>query len=84
MSAPLTLKNTFVVIVVSTSAFKSIGDILNDPISIPAVLANKLPNTSIFYLTLILTQFTGSVGNLLQPISLVFYFLRVILGGGTP
>lgn len=43
-----------------------------------------MPTASTFFITLILTQFTGTAGTLLQPISLAFYYIRVILGGGTP
>jgi hypothetical protein len=43
-----------------------------------------MPSASTFFVTLILTQFTGTMGTLLQPISLAFYYIKVVLGGGTP
>lgn len=43
-----------------------------------------MPNASSFFITLILTQFTGTIGTLLQPITLAFYYIKVTLGGGTP
>ena len=43
-----------------------------------------MPTASTFFITLILTQFTGTVGTLLQPISLVLYYVKIILLGGTP
>lgn len=33
---------------------------------------------------MILARFAGMIGNLLQPISLLFYVIRIILGGGSP
>jgi hypothetical protein len=63
---------------------KSIGPLLENPTSIANTLANQMPEASTFFITLILTQFTGTAGTLLQPISLALYYIRVILGGGTP
>jgi hypothetical protein len=44
----------------------------------------RLPEASNFFLILIMVQFTGTIFVLLQPISLIHYYIRVILGGGTP
>lgn len=44
----------------------------------------NLPAASTFFITRILLQFTGTIGSLLQPITLLLYYVRVILGGGTP
>jgi hypothetical protein len=62
-------------------ALKDLGE---NPASIATVLAQQMPQASTFFITLILTRFTGTVLTLIQPISLVLYFIRIILGGGTP
>ena len=45
---------------------------------------NELPRASNFFIILVMVQFTGTLFVLLQPVSLVLYYLRVTLGGGTP
>lgn len=43
-----------------------------------------MPTASTFFITLTLTQFTGVVGTLLQAITLLLYYVKVILLGGSP
>lgn len=62
----------------------SIQPLIENPASIASVLATEMPRASTFFITLILTRFTGTVGNLIQPISLTLYFIRIGLSGGTP
>lgn len=62
----------------------AIKDLAENPASIASVLAREMPKASTFFITLILTRFTGTVLTLIQPISLVLYFIRITLGGGSP
>ena len=43
-----------------------------------------MPRASTFFITYVMTQAAGSIGNLLQPITLVIYLIKLILQGGTP
>lgn len=76
--------NTFVTVTLSKGLIQSLPELAANPASVPATLAKNMPSASTFFITMILTQFTGAVGVLLSPITLLFYYVRVILGGGTP
>jgi hypothetical protein len=78
------LQHTFFVVTLASGLIKSIPELIESPLSVPNILAQQMPGASTFFITLVLTQFTGTAGTLLQPISLAFYYIRVILGGGTP
>lgn len=43
-----------------------------------------MPQASTFFITYVMTQAAGSIGNLLQPVTLVIYLIKLILQGGTP
>jgi len=78
------LQHTFFIVTLTSGLIKAIPELIENPLSIPNILANQMPGASTFFITLVLTQFTGTAGTLLQPISLAFYYIRVVLGGGTP
>lgn len=77
-------KHVFLVTTLSSGLIESIEPIIKDPTSVVSILKDNMPKASTFFITRILLQFTGAVGNLLQPISLLLYYIRVTLGGGTP
>ncbi|KAK4689955.1 calcium permeable stress-gated cation channel, partial [Tremellales sp. Uapishka_1] len=77
-------QHTFLITTLSSGLIASIKPIAQDPASIATILAAQLPTASTFFITLVLTQFTGTVGNLLQPFTLLLYYIRLILTGGTP
>lgn len=68
----------------ASGLIKSIEPLIKNPTSIVTILKDNMPKASTFFITRILLQFTGTMGNLLQPVSLLLYYLRVTLGGGTP
>lgn len=68
----------------SSGLISSLPGLANDPASIATILAKYMPDASNFFITLVLTQFTGTMGTLLQPITLAFYYIKVILQGGSP
>lgn len=47
-------------------------------------LATNLPKSSTFFISRLLLQFAGRMTTLMQPISLIIYYIRVIGGSGTP
>jgi hypothetical protein len=63
---------------------QAIGPLIENPASVATILASQMPTASTFFITMILARFAGMIGNLLQPISLLFYTIRIILGGGSP
>jgi hypothetical protein len=77
-------QHTFLIVTLASGLIASIEPIAKNPTSVATILASQLPTASTFFITLILTQFTGTMGTLLQPITLVLYYIRLILTGGTP
>jgi hypothetical protein len=65
----------------SATAFQEIG---RNPSSVATILANQLPLASTFFLTFTMQRAAGAAGNLLQIITIVFYFIKLVLQGGTP
>lgn len=79
-----TSQNKFIILTLSSGLVASIQDIANNPASIATTLSKQLPMASTLFITILLTQFTGTLGTLLMPVSVALYYVRVILGGGTP
>jgi len=62
-----------------------ITQIVNNPSSAVSLLAQNLPNASIFFLTLVVTSgLSGAAGGILQIAKLAIYYVKVILLGGSP
>ncbi|ORY32218.1 hypothetical protein BCR39DRAFT_523325 [Naematelia encephala] len=76
--------HTFFVVTLTSGLISSIKPLINNPASVATILSSQMPTASTFFITLILTQFTGTAGTLLQPVGLSLYYVRVILSGGTP
>jgi hypothetical protein len=62
----------------------SIPALASNPASVADILAQQMPTASTFFITLLLTQFTGTMGTLLQGITLLLYYVKVLLLGGSP
>lgn len=78
------MQNSFIIITLASGLVAAVQQIAQNPTSVATTLAQNLPTASTFFITRILLQFTGTMGNLLSPITLTLYYVRVILGGGTP
>ncbi|KAJ9102195.1 hypothetical protein QFC20_005024 [Naganishia adeliensis] len=76
--------NSFLIVTLSSGLFASIPAIANNPASVATILAQNMPQASTFFITYVMTQAAGSIGNLLQPVTLVIYLIKLILQGGTP
>ena len=70
--------NSFLVMTLASAAISAIQDVINDPTSVLALLANKLPKASNFYIAyLCLYGLTFSSGAILQ---IVAFILSKVLG----
>ena len=76
--------HTFIVVTLSSGLIASVKPIAENPSSVATILAKQLPTASTFFITLILTQFTGLAGTLLQAVTLAIYYVKIILLGGSP
>lgn len=83
-SLTIVLQNSFLIVTLSSGLFASIPAIANNPASVATILAQNMPRASTFFITYVMTQAAGSIGNLLQPVTLVIYLIKLILQGGTP
>ncbi|KAJ9111097.1 hypothetical protein QFC19_001296 [Naganishia cerealis] len=74
--------NSFLIVTLSSGLIAAIPSIANNPASVATTLAQEMPRASTFFITYVMTQAAGSVGNLLQPVTLVIYLIKLILRGG--
>lgn len=62
-----------------------ISQITDDPSSAVSLLATNLPSSSVFFLTLIVTNgLAGAAGGILQIARLAIYYIKAFLLGGSP
>lgn len=58
---------------------------MNNPGSVPSLLAQELPKASNFFLTYIILQgMSGTASGFLQVVSLALYYVKLFLMGSTP
>ncbi|WRT66942.1 uncharacterized protein IL334_003907 [Kwoniella shivajii] len=76
--------HTFIVVTLTSGLISSVKAFADNPGSIATTLASQMPTASTFFITLVLTQFTGTMGTLLQIVSLVLYYVKIVLFGGSP
>ena len=62
-----------------------ISEIVDNPGSAVNLLATNLPSSSVFFLTLIVTNgLAGAAGGILQIARLAIYYIKAFLLGGSP
>ncbi|KAJ3482345.1 hypothetical protein NLJ89_g12144 [Agrocybe chaxingu] len=77
--------HSFLIVTLSSGIIASLDDLINNPTSIPNILAENLPKASTFFLTFILLQgLTGVAGGFLQIVPLIVYYVKLFLLGSTP
>ncbi|KAM5533374.1 hypothetical protein V8D89_012924 [Ganoderma adspersum] len=77
--------NSFLVVTLSSGIIAALPGLVNDPASIPTLLAQNLPKASTFFLTYIVLQgLTGTASGFLQAVPLVLYYVKLFLLGSTP
>ncbi|KAH9941598.1 uncharacterized protein BXZ73DRAFT_97988 [Epithele typhae] len=77
--------HSFLIVSLSSGLIAALPDLINDPSSIPSLLAQKLPQASTFFLTYIVLQgLTGTASGFLQIVPLVLYYVKLFILGSTP
>lgn len=76
--------HTFLVVSLSSGIMACLQQLINNPTSIPTLLANKLPQASIFFLTYTLLQLASTAGGFLQIVALIIYYVKLFILGSTP
>ncbi|KAH8987893.1 DUF221-domain-containing protein [Lactarius akahatsu] len=77
--------NGFLVVSLSSGIIASLPDLVNNPSSVPTLLAQNLPKASTFFLTFIILQgLSGTASGFLQAVPLAMYYVKITLLGSTP
>ncbi|KAI0350828.1 DUF221-domain-containing protein [Trametes cingulata] len=77
--------NSFLIVTLSSGIIASLPQLLNNPSSIPSLLATYLPKASNFFLTYIILQgLSGTASGFLQVVPLVLYYVKLFILGSTP
>ncbi|KAI0819394.1 DUF221-domain-containing protein [Trametes gibbosa] len=77
--------NSFLVVTVSSGIIAALPDLVNNPASIPSLLAKNLPKASNFFLTYVVLQgLSGTAAGFLQVVPLVLYYVKLFILGSTP
>lgn len=77
--------HSFLIVTLSSGIFASLNQLASNPTSIPSILAQQLPQASIFFLTYITLQgLSGVAGGFLQIVPLAIYYVKLYLLGSTP
>ncbi|KAG6831418.1 hypothetical protein H0H87_005239 [Tephrocybe sp. NHM501043] len=77
--------HSFIIVTLSSGLIKALPQLINNPTSIPSILANNLPGASTFFLTYIILQgLSGVAGGFLQIVPLIIYYVKLFILGSTP
>ncbi|KAG5732300.1 hypothetical protein E4T56_gene11425 [Termitomyces sp. T112] len=77
--------HSFFVVTVSSGIIKALPGIINNPTSVPSLLAENLPGASTFFLTYIVLQGLSVVAaGFLQIVPLIIYYVKLFILGSTP
>ncbi|KAI0720717.1 DUF221-domain-containing protein [Cerioporus squamosus] len=77
--------NSFLVVTLSSGIIAALPDLVNNPGSIPSLLAQNLPKASTFFLTYVILQgLSGTAAGFLQVVPLVLYYVKLFILGSTP
>lgn len=75
----------FIISTLAAGIMGSINQITDDPGSTVTLLATNLPKSSVFFLTLVVTNgLAGAAGGILQIGRLIIYYVKAFLLGGSP
>lgn len=73
------------IVSLSSGIIAALPDLLNNPGSIPSLLAQNLPKASNFFLTYVILQgLSGTAGGFLQIVPLILYYVKLFILGSTP
>ncbi|TDL22859.1 DUF221-domain-containing protein [Rickenella mellea] len=75
----------FLVVTLSSGLIAALPGLINNPGSIPTLLASNLPKASNFFLTYAILQgLTGTAAGFLQIVPLILYYVKLFILGSTP
>ncbi|KAG5350310.1 hypothetical protein C0989_011642 [Termitomyces sp. Mn162] len=81
----VSFQHSFFVVTVSSGIIKALPGIINNPTSVPSLLAENLPGASTFFLTYIVLQGLSVVAaGFLQIVPLIIYYVKLFILGSTP
>ncbi|KIP07239.1 hypothetical protein PHLGIDRAFT_30114 [Phlebiopsis gigantea 11061_1 CR5-6] len=77
--------HSFLIVTLSSGIIAALPQLVNNPSSVPSLLAQQLPKASNFFLTYIILQgLSGTASGFLQIVSLVIYYVKLFILGSTP
>ncbi|KAL5522727.1 hypothetical protein ACEPAG_8745 [Sanghuangporus baumii] len=77
--------HSFLIVTLSSGLVAALPELLQNPTSIPALLAHELPKASTFFLTYVILQgLSGTGAGFLQISYFLVYYLKLTLVGSTP
>ncbi|KAH9478520.1 hypothetical protein JR316_0008975 [Psilocybe cubensis] len=77
--------HSFLIVTVASGIMASLKQLINNPTSVPSILAQNLPQASTFFLTYIVLQgLSGVAGGFLQIVPLIIYYVKLFILGSTP
>ncbi|KAG6888105.1 hypothetical protein C0995_010670 [Termitomyces sp. Mi166 len=77
--------HSFFVVTLSSGIVKALPALINNPTSVPSLLAHNLPGASTFFLTYIVLQGLSVVAaGFLQIVPLIIYYVKLFILGSTP
>ncbi|KAF8656315.1 hypothetical protein AX16_002617 [Volvariella volvacea WC 439] len=77
--------HSFLIVSFASGVFAALPGLLNNPTSVPTLLAQTLPKASTFFLTYVVLQgLAVTAGGFLQAVSLVLYYVKLFILGSTP
>ncbi|KAG1736152.1 uncharacterized protein EDB91DRAFT_539954 [Suillus paluster] len=77
--------HSFLIVTLSSGIIAALPSLLQNPSSIPSLLAQYLPQASTFFLTYIMLQgLSGVAGGFLSAVSLILYYVKLYILGSTP
>ncbi|PPQ92296.1 hypothetical protein CVT25_008893, partial [Psilocybe cyanescens] len=77
--------HSFLIVTLASGITSSLNQLINSPTSIPTILAQNLPQASVFFLTYIVLQgLSGVAGGFLQIVPLLIYYVKLFILGSTP
>jgi hypothetical protein len=77
--------HSFLIVTLSSGIIAALPELAKNPGSVASLLAQNLPQASIFFLTYVVLQgLSGSAGSFLQIAPLAIYYIKLFLLGSTP
>ncbi|KAK7677350.1 hypothetical protein QCA50_019680 [Cerrena zonata] len=77
--------HSFLIVTLSSGIIAALPGLVNNPASIPTLLAQNLPKASNFFLTYVVLQgLSGTAAGFLQVVPLILYYVKLFILGSTP